>query len=68
MEVKNFLRLFSRRRRILIEPNPHTMRGVFERAQHAAPLRTQHSALPWAWPRGTWFQARRDQLLEARRK
>jgi len=65
------LRRFNRRRRILIEPNPHTMRGVFERAQHAAPLRTQHSALSpqhWDWPRGTWFQARRDQLLEARRK
>ena len=63
------LRKFNRRgRRIVVEPNPHTMRGVFERSgltlctQDSAPFdRAQDRLSPqhWEWPRGTWFQQRR---------
>ena len=45
---------------IVIEPNPHSMRAVFERSpatspEHELPL------TPWHWPTSTWFQERLEQ-------
>ena len=50
------LRSFNRRHRgkIIIEPDPHHIRAVFERAGQPAPA--DHT--PWLWPKKTWLRKR----------
>jgi hypothetical protein len=55
----------DRKSKIIIEPNPHHIRAVFERQQGAKTVAVTPFDQPvthWPWPKSSWFQRRREEI------